>query len=293
MEQDFGKYIIVIFIIITLLFTNTLTFLDDDTHVRRSNDAEIVLPTNDALRFYFYFHPIDFQETPDFHKEGGLDPIPVIEPVMFPMKGDVTNHTTTEEAKQLAVEYKDTLYPDEDFSRQISIDLFVIRETFGVFIPIIRNITYRPPWVPYEIIISYENETWDKIIDGEYHAWDELNEEYNMTIKKARSYTNTRYFVLSFGQIIHPIHIASLYSDLPGVIYAEQNGYIGDHPSISMNQTGERIEYTFAIGGGDCPSGCTGGESWTFTVDDQDVIFLGYTIHGEDEWEIIPITYSD
>jgi hypothetical protein len=70
-----------------------------------------------------------------------------------------------------------------------------------------------------------------------------------------------------FGIRTFPATLAARFATMPGVIWAEPNGYGGDGNDIRARPEngGWRLEYS--VGFGDCPAGCTGRRVWTFVAD--------------------------
>jgi hypothetical protein len=57
-----------------------------------------------------------------------------------------------------------------------------------------------------------------------------------------------------------------LFSKFEGVRFAEPDGYAGDGNDITAVAEDGKIKYTFILGWGDCPAGCTASHFWEFEV---------------------------
>jgi hypothetical protein len=122
------------------------------------------------------------------------------------------------------------------------------------------------------------------------HAWrqkqaltgnatvDEMVAKYGITVRE--------YYHWSFGEVAllrtaRPLNMKALsarFAALPGVIWAEPNGYMGDGNDIraSAASGGWRLDYS--IGFGDCPAGCINRFTWSFSVGATGTVqYLGST----------------
>ncbi len=94
---------------------------------------------------------------------------------------------------------------------------------------------------------------------------DDLVNKYSISIKSAYiSYPLT--FIMYTPQRNNLNALCLLFSKIQGVRFAEPNGYFGDGNDITAVVGDEKIIYTFTLGWGDCPSGCTAWHSWGFEV---------------------------
>lgn len=181
-----------------------------------------------------------------------------------------------EEAELIALFLSGEIVAPQALYNRVHNDLAAIRSQYGNEFPSIRQISFRPPWVPGSIIIGFNKSTAEKIKNGEYHAWDELNNKYQVTEM------DTIYFLSGSAAVaihckgrLHPLRLMEVYRNLPGKTYIEPNGYVGDSPNIYSRQTQNGITYLFRHGWGDCPSGCIYSEYWYFSFDGENPQFIG------------------
>lgn len=181
-----------------------------------------------------------------------------------------------EEAELIALCLSGELSAPDDLYNRVLRDLAVIRVRFGDEYESIQSIRFRPPWVVGCIIMSFNDSTADEVANGEYHAWDELNQKYQVTEIDTSS-IRYKWIVLYFKDKLHPRRLSELYGALPGVRYAEPNHIFGDSPNVYPRQTRLGITYLFRNAWGDLPSGALCNEYWYFTVYEWiQAIFIGH-----------------
>ena len=176
--------------------------------------------------------------------------------------GKTIQPPASEEARLMALSLSGEIQPPQTLAREIEAHLAQIRAQYGNIDAVINSLSYRPPWVPGRIIISVDTTTNRMIKEDSYRAWDALNLKYQLLDKKILS----SFVVLSFNGILHSRHLATLYADLPGVQYAEPDGYVGDSPNIYPRSTPSGLTYLFRDAWGDCPSGCIYSKYWYFII---------------------------
>jgi hypothetical protein len=180
------------------------------------------------------------------------------------------------EAKEIALCLSGELEAPENLSNRILWDLAVIRSTYGDEYEMIKGITFHPPWVEGCFIVAFDDTTYQKVATGEYHAWDELNAQYQVyRIDTAGFYGHA---LLYFEGNLHPGRLAELYSNLPGVNYAEPNGIDGDSPNLYARQTENGLTYLFRYAEGDCPVGCMHNEYWYFVFKWSRPVLVGHWV---------------
>jgi hypothetical protein len=88
----------------------------------------------------------------------------------------------------------------------------------------------------------------------------------------------------------HPLNLARLADSLalfPGVLFTEDLSNMGWGNVIFYEDSTKT--YTFVMGWGDCPSGCTSAIAWKYTVNDTcGVSLLSVNVHGEDPYPAFP-----
>ncbi|MDD5134744.1 MAG: hypothetical protein PHP01_04980 [Phycisphaerae bacterium] len=169
------------------------------------------------------------------------------------------------EAQMLAIELEGQLRSNAELAEQIYSDLAVIRSTY----PEVANITYRPQAAPNQLMVGLTQEAAAQYLNGQYHALDELNELYGV-IEIETHFSSYSFLLLTFNQVYNIPLLAQIYIDAQpeGVRYVEGNGMIGDGSTI----VAEMPFYIFIKKWGDCPSGCTGYECWSFKIEDGQAI---------------------
>lgn len=176
--------------------------------------------------------------------------------------GKTIQPPASEEARLMALSLSGEIQPPQTLAREIQAHLTQIRAQYGNIDAVINSLSYRPPWVPGRIIIRVDTTTNRMIKEGSYRAWDALNLKYQLLEKKILS----SFVVLSFNGILHSRHLATHYTNLPGVQYAEPDGYAGDSPNIYPRSTPSGLTYLFRYAWGDCPSGCIYNKYWYFII---------------------------
>lgn len=181
------------------------------------------------------------------------------------------------EAEIMALCLSGEITAPEDLVDQILDDLLYIRNNFGGNSNPIDSIRFHPPWVPGCIIIGFDDSTAQKIIRGEYDAWDTLNEEYPVFEIDTNFIPGFSYIVvLFFEDTLNSRRLSELYEDLPGVRYSGPNHYGGDGPNVYPRIEGDGITYLFRDAWGDCPAGCIVNEYWYFGSSRGHPVFIGH-----------------
>ena len=193
-----------------------------------------------------------------------------------------------EEAELIALCLSGQMVAPQDLYEQVRRDLASIRATFGDTLEATRLISFWPPWQPGELGIGVDDTTAQQILSGEYHAWDALNEKYELTSMNTRHLSGIGAVFLTFRGRLHPCRLGELYERLPGVEITTPNHIPGDWSKVCARQTLTGMSYLFHHGWGSCPSGCIYSEYWYFRVDDNWPMFVGHWVPHEDpnvpEW---------
>ncbi|MGB7062909.1 MAG: hypothetical protein WBF13_11230 [Candidatus Zixiibacteriota bacterium] len=161
----------------------------------------------------------------------------------------------------------DSLYDD------VLDDLTAIRAEFGDTIQALNAIEFWPPWRVSYLLMAFDESAAQLIADGEYHAWEELNEYYHVTEIKIGG---SGLVSLVFDGRLNPCCLAEEYEALPGVIYVEPNFGDGDGPNVYAREATDGLTYLFRNAWGDCPSGCTSNEYWYFIFEENEPVLVGY-----------------
>ena len=183
-----------------------------------------------------------------------------------------------EEAELVALCLSGELVAPNGLYEQVRRDLAAIRATFGDTFELINQIRFSPPWVPGNLMLGFDETAFQLLRDGQYHAWDDLNQQYEVTDMDTVPFTSGGVVLLIFQRRLHPWRLAKLYEDLPGVWTVSPNHIIGDWSNVYARQTWEGMTYLFRRGWGDCPSGCIYSEYWYFRVDDNWPMFVGHWV---------------
>lgn len=180
-----------------------------------------------------------------------------------------------EEASLIALALSGELVAPDNFYNQVLEELAGIRSTYGGSYGPIQRIRFRPPWVPGNLILTFDSAAAQMVADGEYHAWDQLNGQYQVTEIDTFSIRNG-WVLLYFNEKYHPRRLAEKYDVLPGVTYAEPNQIIGDSSNIYPRLTVHGITYLIREGSGDCLSGCINNLYWYFDTEWNHPVLIGY-----------------
>ena len=180
-----------------------------------------------------------------------------------------------EEAALMALWYCDQLIPAGEIYAQFRDALKSLRRDFGRSIPEV-NIKFRFPAVVGELIIGLNDSAVAEIRNGTYHAWDSLNTLFRLKKIDTSFLSNDFNWVkLVFRGRLHPNYLALYYKNLPGVIYAEANGIIGDSPNIYPWILDGRVTFLARDAWGDCPSGCIESHFFYFKETDSGFELIG------------------
>jgi hypothetical protein len=181
-----------------------------------------------------------------------------------------------EEAEIMALCLSGEITAPQNLKEQLLDDLLYIRNNFGDDSNPIDSIRFFPPWVPGCIIIGFDDSTAQKIISGEYDAWDTLNEAYQVVEMDSDLTFVFPSVVMYFEDILNPRRLAELYEQLPGVRYSEPNFHDGDGPNVYPKIEGDGITYLFRDAWGSCTAGCMYSEYWYFGSSNGLPVFIGY-----------------
>ncbi len=177
------------------------------------------------------------------------------------------------EANLMALWYCNKLIPDIEIYNRFHDGINRLREEYGDSIPEVV-IPFSAPWVPAEILVCLSDSADAEYEAGNYTAWDFLNER--LFIKKIREplHDLLNLYNLSFKSNLNPTILKSYYDTLPGVIFVEQNGYIGDWPCTYPWIINDTLTFLARDAWEDCPSGCINSHFFYFkeTTDGFDLI---------------------
>jgi hypothetical protein len=181
------------------------------------------------------------------------------------------------EASLIALCLSGELEAPEFLSNEVLIELATIRSIFGDDYPITR-LEFMPPWVVGCLIVVFDDTTAEKVANGEYQAWDQLNHWCQVT--KINIYEEPRHnFVkLNYEKLMHPNRLGELYQNLPGVIHSHANYLEGDWPNVYPRKMDGTMTYLFRYAWGDCPAGCIYNEYWYFIFEGDRPLYVGHWV---------------
>lgn len=180
----------------------------------------------------------------------------------------------SEDAVVLAIREARGVKVSAEAAERFDKDLELIRKGY----PRLAGIDARPAFVMDEMLVGLRDDTsWrERWRDGEIQTGeadvDRLLREYDangveplLPPGEMTEDTNLQVFVMSFGS---PLNVDAgareLEASSDGFRYAEPNSIAGDGDDIVFERgAGERREYIFSEGSGDCASGCIERRSWT------------------------------
>lgn len=186
-----------------------------------------------------------------------------------------------EEAELMALCLSGQIFAPEELCNRVLNELSAIRSTFGGIDPHMEHITFMPPFVAGQIMIAFDEATMQQVQNGAYTSWNDLNRASGMEKGTIKIYDH--FVVVTSKYRLHPLLLAAYYSSLPGVIYAEPDGIIGDGSRIYPRISGNKISYLFKYGAGDCSSGCTYAHYFYFIVDNDVPELIGDWEPGAEE----------
>ncbi len=160
------------------------------------------------------------------------------------------------EANLMALWYCNKLIPDIDTYTRFHEGFTALREEFGDSIPEVA-IPFFTPWVPGEILVCLSDSADAEYEAGNYTAWDFLNERLFIEEIREPLYPHVlKMYKLSFKSNLNPTILESYYDTLPGVLFADPNGYVGDWPCTYPWIIEDTLTFLVRDAWGDCPAGC-------------------------------------
>jgi hypothetical protein len=107
-------------------------------------------------------------------------------------------------------------------------------------------------------------------------AVDALVETYGLSVRAYYQWSIGEVAMLRSSRPLNAAALATRFEPIPGVIWAERNGAVGDGPDIRASVHGEGWRLDYSVGFGDCPAGCIYRHTWSFAVSADGVVtFLG------------------
>jgi hypothetical protein len=129
------------------------------------------------------------------------------------------------EAMELSLWFSAELFPPDSLVNDFLYKLNLLRNTHGDTIAALDTSNrFSLPWESNQLLVKFDDTTFQKIVNNIYIGWDTLPVQMQPdTILDTLEYFNFVQF--GFNNYLHPRRLAEIYSELPGVIYAEQNGF--------------------------------------------------------------------
>lgn len=170
------------------------------------------------------------------------------------------------EAEMLAMDVSYKLRaPDAEYSRILT-DLELIRLEY----PELTTVIDDPDYMPNELMVA--------LVEGqpldEYAA---LNEYYQVVDEE---WLFLNWWVLTFCDNVNAPVLASIYSALPAVQYADPDWYVGQDDYITVTPSGATYRYNIDDGFWDCFDGCDCHREWVIEVDESGTV----TVISYEEW---------
>ncbi len=166
------------------------------------------------------------------------------------------------EADVIAICLSGAITAPQGLSRRVLADLAEIRSRFGEEFGQINAIRFKAPWDPSRVTLHFDSETSQLVAKGQYHAWDELNQRFQVSNIELRE----DYAKLSFKGQLHAHRVSELYEELPGIRYANMAFLMDGSRLYPSGQEMSEMRYLFKYAWGDCEAGCIMGEFWYFIV---------------------------
>ena len=180
------------------------------------------------------------------------------------------------EAEVLAIEASGKIVAPKYVYEHIVSDLALIRSQN----PSVQDITAMVSWVPNQLLMGFDAEGMSTVQAGTYTDWDCANTYYGFLGKEV----HPSVIQLHFDHLFNAPLLASEYSMLPHVDYAERNGIIGDGNDVCVPiENDTKYNYIFDAGSGDCPAGCISHQYWGFSIAGDPVVLtaLGTYVKGQ------------
>ena len=180
-----------------------------------------------------------------------------------------------QEAEVAALWLSDSLVAPDSLYTTILNNLATIRAEYGDSIPQVKEIFFWPPWVPSEVLLEVTEEAKRQIRAGQYHNLDSLNSLLNFASMDTTSLRFSGLISLYFKGRLNPERLAELYLNVPSVVHAYSNGFVGDHRNVYPWISDGVMTYLFREAWGDCMSGCISNLYWYFEASPSGIKYIG------------------
>ena len=188
----------------------------------------------------------------------------------------------SEESIQLAIEASGVISPKMEEMVRVSTELSNLRLNN----PLLERIHAKPRWSLNRLIVGFDEEGKVLVQNDQYDFWNKLNKQYEVTKQNTRLLPSLGVVTLTFSRPLHIPLLASEYSSLPHIRYAEIDSVVGDGNDVCLSIDGEIHYYLFDEASGDCPSGCIHHRYRAYRVDqDGKIEALGQWLNTSNEPE--------
>ncbi|MFH2055672.1 MAG: hypothetical protein ABIJ61_06925, partial [bacterium] len=111
---------------------------------------------------------------------------------------------------------------------------------------------------PSDIWVFYDSASSAAINQGSYIVWDSLNALYRATVVRVYETDDSIKSVVNLKSVgrLNSDSLASYYTDLPGVDFAENGGNYSNGPNLYPFIHEGQMRFLLHEAWGDCPSGC-------------------------------------
>ena len=96
---------------------------------------------------------------------------------------------------------------------------------------------------------------------------DSLINKYKLYFKSS---LRNEWYLIRTDTAINTKEMSELFSVLPGIMYAEPIGYVGDGSDVTVAVLNDsEIQFSYLLKWGDCPSGCIYRHFWRFNINEN------------------------
>jgi hypothetical protein len=187
------------------------------------------------------------------------------------------------EAWQMSLWLGDELKPDSALADRLQRGLNKMRNQYRWSIPQVDKKFYYPI-VYSEIIFVMTDSAANEFLEGNYHAWDNLNSLFGLEYIRSHIKSNiSSWVVLNFEGYLNPYILATNYDTLPGCDGAGPIGIGGDVSSTYPWLINDTLTLLVREAWGDCLSGCVYSNFFYFRENGDNIEFVGDYLEGEQE----------
>ena len=172
----------------------------------------------------------------------------------------------------------DEIVPSLNYYERIASDLRQIKRRYFNRYPDMIGLSFKFPYSHNELLIEFDDTTSQKVLAGEYHDWDSLNNEYGL-IEVSEGYPGSNLFILEFECCYHMYYLEQLYGELSGLLDVSRNWYVVLERlwNVFPKVRGDTLTYFYDYGRNcDVDWGCSSLEYLYFRSIDGRIEFVGY-----------------